>query len=233
MSCCFCISISGPGPNLTRTWPRSGTDSKVAFMRCCCLCRNYLNEITRTYTAEMPDEALFWAGLGLGLDLTWCRCSCCSFVCFAVKSWRSNFFSLFAANNIVNCFPFSALMGITTDRHSMPAAHLHSTGQHSKPAHCVVDATWTKASTRARETTPLSVYPSAHQVQYIWIFTASPCVCLRYLILGTNAIKPFAVHLHLWPQTPALVSPAVAQVGMGRGVPKLKDRRTDGQPVCA
>lgn len=163
MSCCFCISISGPGPNPYLTLVRYGLEEGfllpvcAAYWCCCCLCRNYLNEITRTYTAEMPDEALSWAELGL--DLTWCRCSCCSFVCFAVKSWRSNFFSLFATNNIVNCFRFSALMGITKgclweDRHSMPAAHLHSIQkqltvrfmQHGQ-----------KVSTRTRKATPLSL----------------------------------------------------------------------------
>lgn len=148
MSCCFCISISGPETNLTRTWPRSGTDWKKVAL-CLCALLLFVPQLFKWDYEDLNSGnarwGIIWAGLGLGLDLTWCRCSCCSFVCFAVKSWRSNFFSLFAANNIVNCFRFSALMGITTDRHSMPAAHLHSSEQHSKPAHCVVDATWTKS----------------------------------------------------------------------------------------
>lgn len=176
MSCCFCISISGPGPNLTRTWPRSGTDwTKVAFMRCCCLCRNYLNEITRTYTAEMPDEALSWARLGLGLDLTWCRCSCCSFVCFAVKSWRSNFFSLFAANNIVNCFRFSALMGITTDRHCCAFAFDRATLKTSSLCGwCNMDKKLQPALERPHPSLCLSICPSS--AVHMDIYRKSLCV---------------------------------------------------------
>lgn len=34
-------------------------------------------------------------------------------------------------------------------------------------------------------------------------------VYVRYIILGTIAIKPVAVHLHLWPQAPGLLSGAV------------------------
>lgn len=126
MSCSFCISISG-------TDLRNLAYAFVCQIGCCCccLCRNYLNEITKTYAAGNARWGIIRACPET--DLMLLLILLLSKVADPISSLCSR------ANNIVNCFRFSALMGITAARHTFYARCAFAFELR------VVDETWTKS----------------------------------------------------------------------------------------
>lgn len=76
MSCSFCISISGTDlRNLAYAFV-----CQIGYC-CCCLCRNYLNKITKTYAAGNARWGIIRACPETDLMMPW---SCCSF-CYCQK----------------------------------------------------------------------------------------------------------------------------------------------------